>query len=361
MIKKAFETSIDYLQILDETGTIDSQQMSDSITDSLALEMYRNMKFARAFDAKALSLQRQGRIVTYAPLLGEEATQIGTALAMRKQDIFLPNFRQHGVYMARGTPLDLLFLYWRGFEEGMKLPRELNAYPYIVPVATQMPHAAGVALAQKLTKSNSVVLGFVGDGGTSEGDFYECINFAGALKLPLVTIIENNQWAISLPRKMQTATETLAQKAVAAGIPAIQVDGNDVFAVYKATMSAIQGAQAGMPSLIECVTYRMGIHTTSDDPTKYRSDEEVAIWLKRDPIARLKTYLTKKNLLNDDIEKKMDDDQSKTIDAAVAKAEEFKPDPKSILNSMYSYMPDVLKDELDDAVNSNFWQDAGMK
>lgn len=357
MINRAFEGSVDYLQILDQDGNADQSLMPQDINDAKAVELYKKMCFARAFDAKALSLQRQGRAVTYAPLIGQEATQIGCALAMRAQDIFVPNFRQHGVYLARGVPLELMFLYWRGFEEGGAMPRAANCLPVIVPVATQLPHAAGVAFAQKYKKTGAVTVAFVGDGGTSEGDFYETLNFAGVFKLPLVVVIENNQWAISMPRSSQSAAQTLAQKAMAAGIRCTQVDGNDVFGVYKVVNEAIQNA-AEEPVLIECVTYRMSMHTTADDPEKYRSDAEVEVWAKKDPITRLRKYLAAKGLWNDALETDMIAEQVTQIDQAVEKAEQFKPDPKSMFEHLYSFMPDVLKQEYDQAVKNNFWQQA---
>jgi pyruvate dehydrogenase E1 component alpha subunit len=356
LLKSVFTDSVNYLQVLDENGEVDDTLFPKELDDAHVIEMYKYMCYARALDAKTLSLQRQGRAVTYAPLIGEEATQIGSAYAMRDGDYFVPNFRQHGVYLVRGMPLELIFIYWRGFEEGMAVPKEVKGMPYIVPVASQMPHAAGLAFANKYSKSGSAVLTYVGDGGTSEGDFYETLNFAGVFKLPLITIIENNQWAISVPRSMQTAAPTLAQKGIAAGIDIVQVDGNDVIAVYKAVKDALEISKDA-PTLIECVTYRMSMHTTADDPTKYRSDAEVAEWQSKDPISRLKKYLTNKNAWNDDLEAKMQDEQKRAIDEAVAKAEEFKPDPKSMFENVYSYMPDVLKEELDDAVASNFYQE----
>ena len=308
-----------------------------------------------ALDAKILSLQRQGRAVTYAPLLGEEATQIGSAMAMGPRDIFVPSFRQHGVYVARGAPLDAMFLYWRGYEEGCALPRSLGALPIIVPVATQMPHASGIAMAQKYLKTGAAVVVYVGDGGTSEGDFYEALNFAGVWKAPLVTIIENNQWAISVPRSRQSAAETLAQKGIAAGIKCVQVDGNDVIAMYRATSDAINYSATG-PTLIEAVTYRMSMHTTSDDPTKYRPDADVEAWKAKDPIARLMKYLVGKGLWTDSMESKMQDEQLKLIDEAVEKAEQFKPDPRSMFENVYSFMPETLKSEEDEAIAAGFWQ-----
>lgn len=355
MISKAFQGSIDYLQVIDEDGNADASLFPKDLDDSRIVEMCKYMLFARALDAKTLSLQRQGRAVTYAPLVGEEATQIGTAFAMREQDFFVPNFRQHGVFLARGFPLENFFIYWRGFEDGSKTPQRFNATPVAVPVGSQVVHGAGIAFAFKYKGKDAAVVAYVGDGGTSEGEFYEAINFAGVWKVPLVVIIENNQWAISVPRNAQSAAETLAQKGIAAGIRCVQVDGNDVVAVYKATKDALDNSKDG-PTIIECVTYRMSMHTTADDPTRYRSDAEVAEWAKKDPILRIKAYLAKKGLWNGDIEKQASDEQLRQIDDAVDKAEQFKPDPSGMFDDVYSYMPEVLKEELDDAKASNFWQ-----
>ncbi len=356
MLSKAWDGSVNYCQMMDEQGNIDPLIFPKDLDDKKIIEMYRWMTLTRAADAKALSLQRQGRLQTYGPSMGQEATQIGTAMAMRKDDIFVPNFRQHGVFIARGLPLDVFYLYWKGYEEGCIIPKEVGGMPYIVPVATQIPHAMGIAFAQKYLKKDAAVVGFVGDGGTSEGDFYEGINFAGVWKLPLVIIIENNQWAISVPRARQTAAKTLAQKAVAAGLPGVQVDGNDVVAVYKAVTDAINNAKGGA-TVIECVTYRMSMHTTADDPTKYRSDADVAMWQKKDPVARVKTYLTKKGVWDDKKEQQLANDNKEEVDAAVDKAEKFKPDPKSMFTNIYSFMPDVLKAEMDAAVEADFWQE----
>ena len=353
--KEVFQGSITYTQVLSENGEIDAAIFPKSLTDNLIIEMYKKMLFARAFDNKALSLQRQGRLATYSPQLGEEATNIGSAFAMRKQDVFIPTFRQHGVFIARGMPLSLYFTYWRGYEDGGKIPKEVNGMPVSIPVGTQMQHGAGIAFALKYKKKDAAAIVYVGDGGTSEGDFYESLNFAGVWRAPLIAIIENNQWAISIPRSRQTAAQTLAQKGIAAGIRCVQVDGNDVIAVYKATGEAIENSPEG-PTLIECVTYRMGMHTTADDPTKYRSEDEVAEWAKKDPIARVKTYLTNKGLWNDDMEKQANDEQSRLIDAAVEEAEKFIPDPETMFEHVYSFMPDTLKEELDEAKAANFWQ-----
>jgi pyruvate dehydrogenase E1 component alpha subunit len=353
---KAFEGDIDYLQVLDENGKLDTSLLPKEVDDNMIIDMYKRMLYVRAVDAKILSLQRQGRAVTYAPLLGEEATQIGTALAMGGNDIFVPAFRQHAVYLTRGLPLETLLIYWRGYEEGNAIPKDVKGMANVVPVATQMPHASGIAYAQRYLKTGAAVVAYVGDGGTSEGDFYEALNFAGVWSAPLVVIIENNQWAISMPRKKQTVAQTLAQKAIAAGIPGMQVDGNDVIGVYKATKDALANTKDG-PTVIECITYRMGIHTTADDPTKYRDQEEVDFWAKRDPLLRVRNYLTAHGLWSDDIQSQAEAANMKTIDEAVNKAEAFKPDPKLIFTSVYSYMPDILQQEMDAAVAANFWQD----
>jgi pyruvate dehydrogenase E1 component alpha subunit len=352
--KRVFEAGIDYIQVLDENGIVDQALFPKDLTPDKITWMYRYMCFARALDEKVLSLQRQGRAVTYAPLVGEEATQIGSAAAMRPVDLFVPNFRQHGVFIARGMPLDTEFLYWRGYEEGNYIPKEVGGFPVCVPVGSQMIHAVGIAFAQKYNKTGAAVVVYVGDGGTSEGDFYEALNFAGVFKVPLIAIIENNQWAISVPRSKQTAAETLAQKGLAAGIKCVQADGNDAFAVFKVVKEAIDYSTTGA-TLIECVTYRMSMHTTADDPTKYRPDSEVAAWLPRDPIARLKKYLISNSLWDDVKEAGMKLDQKVAIDAAVAKSEAFKPNPMTIFSHVYSYMPEILKQEMDSATASNFY------
>lgn len=345
------------MQIMDEKGIVDSTLWPKDLPDSFILEMYKKMVFARQLDAKALSLQRQGRAVTYAPTLGQEAEMIGSAMAMRQQDYFVPNFRQHPVFMARGYPLGTGLLYWRGFEEGASV-KNFNSLAVCVPVATQMQHAAGLAYAQKFRKTGAAVVAYVGDGGTSEGDFYEAINFAGVTKVPLVTIIENNEWAISVPRAQQSAAPTLAQKAIAAGLQGIQIDGNDVIAAYVATKKAIENALNGIPMVIEALTYRMSLHTTADDPTKYRPDSEVQEWARKDPIARVKTYLNRKALWDDKRDQDFMDANLKLIDQGVEDAEKFQPNPKGIFEHVYSYIPDTLKEEEDAALSANFWMPA---
>jgi pyruvate dehydrogenase E1 component alpha subunit len=355
MLKKTFDGSISYMQILDENSNVDEDLFPKDLDDKTILDMYKYMNLTRAVDAKALSLQRQGRLATYAPLVGQEAEQIGSAMAMRKNDLLVPNYRQHGVMIVRGLELKDFYIFWKGYEEGSAAFKSINSLAVAVPVGTQTQHAAGLAYAQKYLNTGSSVVTYIGDGGTSEGDFYEAINFAGVMQVPLLVIIENNQWAISVPRNKQSAAQTLAQKAIAAGIDGMQVDGNDVFAVYKATKDALVKVQKSGPVLLECITYRMSMHTTADDPTKYRSKEDVDLWKTKDPITRLRNYIIKKGIWDDSKENNMKNEQQILIDTAVKEAEQFKPNPNNMFETVYSFMPEILKEEYDDAITSNFW------
>ena len=357
MIKKAYEGSVDYIQVLDEHGNVDLDLIPKEITDEKIAEMYKQMLFARMVDAKAVNLQRLGRIATYAPLYGEEAVQIGSAMAMSDKDFFVPNFRQHAVFFNKGLPLETFFIYAKGYEEGMIVPKEMKAFPWIVPVSTQIPHAVGIAFAQKYKATGSAVVTYVGDGGTSEGNFYEGLNFAGVFKIPLVVIIENNQWAISVPRSYQSAAQTLAQKGIAAGIKCIQVDGNDVIGVYKAVKDALESARGNVPVIVEAVTYRLGMHTTSDDPSKYRDKSEEDEWKAKEPFIRLNKYLRSKGLWDDARQAKAEQEFSAIIDQAIATADAFRPDPKSMFEHVYSFMPDVLEQQEAELESNNFFVD----
>ena len=358
-IKKAFEGSVNYMQVIDENGYVDDSLFPKDLTDDKILEMYKYMLYARALDAKSLSLQRQGRLATYAPLIGEEATNVGTAMAMRPQDMFVPSFRQHGVFLVRGLSPELFFWFWHGCEDGGVIPESVNGLTPSIPVGSQMQHGMGIAYAMKYMKKDAVAIAYVGDGGTSEGDFYEALNFAGVYKVPLVAIIENNQWAISQPRRNQSAAETLAQKGIAAGINCVMVDGNDVIAVYKATKEAIENAKNG-PTVIECYTYRLSMHTTSDDPARYREQAEVDAWLKKDPLIRIKGYLMKKGLWNETKEAQLKEEQTKLLDDGVDKAEKHKTDPANMFKHVYSFMPEILTEELSEGQVANFWLDEGV-
>jgi pyruvate dehydrogenase E1 component alpha subunit len=289
---------VQYLSILDQEGEID-QSLDPQLPEELLLKFYRTMVLARRFDERMLILQRQGKIGTFAPLKGQEA-QVGAAAALNPEDWIVPSFRETGVEIWRGKPMERVLLMYSGYNEGGAMPDGLNLLPLSVPVGSQMTHAVGIGYGLNYRKQNAVVATFFGDGATSEGDFHEAMNFASVYRTPVVFICQNNQWAISLPRKKQTESKTLAQKALAYDMPGLQVDGNDVLAVYSAARDAVERARKGEgPTLIEMLTYRMSMHTTADDPKKYRTDEEVKEWEKRDPIARFEKYLLNRQILDD--------------------------------------------------------------
>ena len=343
--------SVDYLQILNEKGTLDKKLMPN-LTKSQILWMYENMILTRAVDEKMLSMQRQGRIGTFAPVKGQEACQIGIIAALDKKDMIFPAFRETAAHIAFGLPPENLFIYYAGDERGSKTDK--NFFPIAIPVATQLLHAVGYAWGAKIKKDNVAVVVFFGDGATSEGDFHEAMNFAGVFKLPVLFVCQNNQYAISVPRKLQSASETLAQKAIAYGFDGIQVDGNDVFSVYKAANDAILNIKKGKgPYFIECITYRLGDHTTADDASKYRSQKELQEWMKKDPILRLKDYIIKNKYLSRLDEEKLHDKVKLKVEDVVKKAESIEaPNVEDIFKYTFNEMPWNLKEELDDLKDS---------
>lgn len=254
--------------------------------------LYRAMVLTRSFDARAVALQRSGQLGTFASSLGQEAVAVGTAAAMTPRDVLLPAFREQGALFLRGVSMTELLLYWGGDERGMDYQGPREDFPISVPVGSHAAHAAGVAMAFRLRRQPRVSVCVLGDGATSKGDVYEALNIAGVQRLPLVMVINNNQWAISVPRSAQTAAATLAQKAVAAGIPGEQVDGNDVVAVRHRVGEAVEHArQGGGPTLVEAVTYRLTDHTTADDAGRYRPESEVSAAWAAEPVARLRNLL----------------------------------------------------------------------
>ena len=313
------------LEILDESGTADESLMP-SIEEGDIRRIYELMTLSRIFDERALSLQREGRIGTYPSILGQEAAQVGSAFALEKTDWVFPSFRETGMYVTMGYPLHLLFQYWAGDERGVVSPEGLNILPVSVSVGTHIPHAVGASMAARYRRDRIAVVAYFGDGGTSKGDFHEGFNFAGVFRPPVVFICQNNQWAISVPRERQTAAETLAQKAFAYGFEGIQVDGNDVFAVYKASLSALEKARnGGGPTFIECHTYRLSHHTTADDASRYRTQEEVEKWKKKDPILRLGLYMEKHGLMPEGYRQQVEERSRALVDSAVSRAEKEAP------------------------------------
>jgi pyruvate dehydrogenase E1 component alpha subunit len=344
---RVYEAITERLEILDVEGRVDGDLMPD-LDPSKMRDLYRDMVLMRAFDEKALKLQRQGRMGTWPPIKGQEAVQTGVALAMGDADWLIPAFREHGVMVLRGVPLHLVFAYWAGDERGSSYPEGVRCFPVAVPVGSQWQHGAGVGLSLKLSGDEGVAVTFGGDGSTSEGDFHEGLNCAGVFGSRTVFVIQNNQWAISVPLHQQTKAETLAQKAHAYGIPGIQVDGNDVFAVYVAATEAIERARRGDgPTLIEAVTYRLGDHTTADDASRYRKEEELQEWEGRDPILRLRRYLEQQSLWDSDQEAVLAEEAHQWVDSQVKALEEMPPQaPEEIFTSMYDEMPPHVAEQM---------------
>ena len=331
---------VEHLSILDSDGRLDSALEPDIPPDTLAA-MYRAMLLGRRLDDRMVRLQRQGRIGTFAPIKGQEASQIGSVFTLRRTDWMVPSFREIAAMVWRGWPIQKLLGFYAGYLEGGQPDADQHDLPVTIPVATQVPHAVGLAYAAQYKNDQAVVMTYFGDGATSEGDFHEAMNFAGVWHVPVVFVCQNNQWAISVPLKKQTHSRTIAEKALAYGFPGIQVDGNDALAVYAASLQAVERARAREgPTLIECVTYRLGMHTTADDPTKYRSEEEVREWERKDPLTRFSAYLQKKNLLREGLESEVDEEIARAVQAFEAMPA---PDPLTMFDHVYGEMPPDLK------------------
>ncbi len=298
--KQIAKFSVPYLQVLDENGKVDAR-LDPKLPDETLLTMYRWMRLARELDERMLKLQRQGRLGTFPPNTGQEAISIPAAMVLQDGDWFAGAFRELGGRLVRGEPMTSTLDYYNGWEEGNVLPdKGLHILPTSVVIGCQIEHAAGLAFAARYRGTDEVALAFIGDGGTSEGGFHEGLNMAGVWKAPMVTIIQNNQWAISIPRSAQTASETLAQKGLAYGMPVMQVDGNDPLAMWVAVDEAVTRARKGEgPTLIEAVTYRLMMHTTADDPTKYRTEAEEKLAWEKEPLLRTRQYLTTKGIWDD--------------------------------------------------------------
>jgi len=310
------------LEILDESGGVDTDLMP-LLSDAEIRRMYDLMVLTRTFDERALALQREGRLGTYPPVTGQEAAQVGSALALRPCDWVFPSFREMGVHLALGFPMQQLFQYWGGDGRGLQTPESLNIFPICVSVGTHIPHAVGAAMAARYRRDPAVAVAYFGDGATSKGDFHEGFNMAGVFRLPVVFICQNNQWAISVPLKGQTAAGSLAQKAFAYGFEGVQVDGNDIFAVYRASCDALEKARGGGgPTFIECLTYRMADHTTADDASRYRSPEDLATWSARDPILRLERFMAQKGIWNENDGNSVKEQSVSLVDDAVRLMEE---------------------------------------
>lgn len=336
---------------LSPDGTMLFGKAPDSIPDTASLiSLYRAMVLTRTFDLKAVSLQRTGRLGTYAVSLGQEAVSVGVASVMRQEDVLFPSYRDNGTLLWRGVKMEEILLYWGGDERGNLSSGPAHDFPFCIPVGSQAPHAAGVAYAFKLRKEPRVAVCLLGDGATSKGDVYEAMNFAGVYKLPLVFVINNNQWAISVPLRLQTASETLAQKAIAAGFPGEQVDGNDVIAVHDAVEEAMDGARSGKgPRLIEALTYRLGDHTTADDAARYRPPEEVQARWKEEPIARLRAYLVSRKAWGKVEEEQLSAECQARVEVAVERYLATGPRaPETMFDHLYAELPSTYAGQRDE-------------
>src|SRR5499426_1694801 len=331
---------VEYLSVLDSDGNLDTA-LEPKLADHELKSLYRSMLLGRRLDERMVRLQRQGRIGTFAPTKGQEAAQIGSIFTLRPADWMVPSFRETAAMIWRGWPIEKLLRFFAGHLEGGQPAPDQHDLPIAVPVATRLPHAVGLAYAAQYRGDDAVVMTYFGDGATSEGDFHEAANFAGVWHVPVVFVCQNNQWAISVPVKKQTHSRTIAQKALAYGLPGIQVDGNDLLAVYAASREAVERAREGDgPTLIECVTYRLGVHTTADDPTKYRSEEEVKDWERKDPLTRFSAYLEKKNLLESGLEARIDEEIARAVQAFESMPP---PDPLTMFDHAYADMPPLLR------------------
>ena len=339
---------------IDESGRTVGELPEFANDRDFLTTLYGDMVLTRAFDEKAIALQRTGRLGTYASCLGQEAIGVGLARAMNEDDVLLPSFREHGAQLIRGVQLTELFQYWGGDERGNAFTAVAHDFPVSIPVASHFPHAAGVALAMAIRKERGVAVAVAGDGATSKGEFYEALNLIGVWKLPAVFVVNNNQWAISVPRSEQTASETLARKAVAAGLPGERVDGNDVVAVHDAALRALDRARNGEgPTLLEYVSYRLSDHTTADDASRYREEAEVSENWKKEPIGRLRAYLTTTQAWSVDEEEQLLKSSRAKVEAAAKDYLAVMPEPVSAMfDNLYAEAPAEIVHQAQEAADA---------
>lgn len=350
-ILENIENQYETFQILNEDGEIINEDAMPELSDDELKELMTRMVYTRILDQRSIALNRQGRLGFYAPTAGQEASQLGTQFALEKEDFLLPAYRDVPQLIWHGLPLYQAFLFSRGHYHGNQMPEGVNALSPQIIIGAQYTQAAGVALGMKKRGQKSVAITYTGDGGTSQGDFYEGINFAGAYQAPAIFVVQNNRFAISVPVDKQTAAKTLAQKAVAAGIEGIQVDGMDVLAVYAATKDARERAVNGEgPTLIETLTYRYGPHTMAgDDPTRYRTEDLDSEWEKKDPIVRFRKFLENKGLWSEDQENEVIEKAKEEIKAAIKKADQQpKQKVSDLIQNMYEELPAHLEEQLEE-------------
>ena len=337
-----------------EEGGLDTVDLDEED----ARELYRHMARARRFDERALSLQRRGWMSGYPPFKGQEASQVGAAYAMDEDDWFFPTYRSNAMLLTLGVEMVDILLFRRGFGEFYRENRTQPIFPQSVPIATQIPHATGAGMAANYVDADHAVVCYFGDGATSEGDFHEGLNFAGVFETPTLFFCENNHWAISVPRERQTASETLAQKAIAYGFEGEQVDGTDPLAVADLVGSTLETVRTGVPVMIESLTYRHGAHTTADDPSRYQESSEVPEWRRRDPLDRFETYLLEEGIIDEEEIGDWEDAVNDELDAAIDEVESIgPPEPEETFDYLFEELPTSIHRQRDEVLDRIASQD----
>jgi pyruvate dehydrogenase E1 component alpha subunit len=361
-ITTAFKTEIPRVSILDEHAKFDEKLGKGLIPDGDLVKLYEAMFQCRHLDGVAFRLQRSGRMGTYPQNMGQEATSLGAAYVLNKNDWLVTCYRENCGLFWRGVPMESILLHWMGDERGNAMPREHHATPIAVPIGTQMLHATGLAWAAKYRGEKQIACTFFGDGATSEGDFHEAANFAANLDIPVVFVCQNNFWAISVPGRIQCSAPTLAQRGIAYGMPCMQVDGNDIFAtVYAMKEASAHARKEGKPYFLEMVTYRLGDHTTADDASRYRDKAEVEGWKAKDPLIRVRKHMERLKLWSDKKEADLLERTEKTVAEAVARAENIAaPHSADFFNAMYQELPADLALQRDTMQTHSLGQDPGQ-
>jgi pyruvate dehydrogenase E1 component alpha subunit len=339
--------AIEFLQVIDEQGQVVAPQRVPGLSAAELKRIHRAMVLTRKLDIRMLAMQRQGEMGTFAPGIGQEATQIGQIYPLEKRDWFAPSYRSFGAQLWRGWPIDQLLLLWDGFFEGFAPPQGVNDLPFSIVIGSHLLPAVGVAQAMQYRGEDSVVLVNFGDGAISQGAANEAFNFAAVDKAPVIFVCENNGWAISMPVEKQAATSWLAQRGIGFGIPSIRVDGNDVLAVIAATQVAVERARSGSgPTLIECLTYRMSYHTTADEPKVYRQESEVEKWAPKCPISRFEKYLIDRGILSQpDCERIATECEQEVIAARESFRKRAVPNPREVFDFVYAELTPELQQQ----------------
>ena len=334
------QTKTDHLQTVQYLSDTGEPLQELPFSHDELVKGYRALRRTRFFDERAITLHRQGRLGVYPPCYGQEAAQVGTALALKETDWLVPSYRDNAAALVHGLSMAQLILYWRAHPAGWRFPDDVRILPFYIPIATQLPQAVGVAMAGRYQDENWVAATYIGDGGTSEGDFHEALNFAAVYGAPVVFTVQNNGWAISVPTSKQMKNTRIAERAVGYGMPGVVVDGNDLVAVWAVAKQAVARARKGDgPTLIEALTYRIAPHTTSDDPGRYRDEADSDVWRKKDPVMRMRNLLEGLELWDDEQEKALEDSLKTELTEALKIADQTpEPEPWEIVEHVFKEM-----------------------